>query len=390
MTAVSRISGKTGTDYTDYTELLQAVSRKSREIGLIPLGFTTADQAPRGEKSFEEHLRAGIPSGVSYLGRNQEVRNNPGLILPDCGIIMSFALPYFQDPSRSAPDTGRISIYALGRDYHRVLRQKLNTIGAFLKERIPEIQTRSITDSAPFYEQFFAELTETAVRGRNNLIRVCGGGSWIFLGELLTSLKAKVPGSFPFESHSRESCPPPCPEGCLKCRLGCPGKAFVPEGFKIERCLSYLTIENPGEIPGEMIAALGNRIYGCDECQLSCPENRKLLRSSCGDAKFVPAPDFKNRYSEDFLKLAQLLKLTEEEFSETFAGSPIRRIGYQAFMRNVFAACANAPGDPALLTGLRARLGSAAYPRTLELAIRAQSEKIGKHCHEISDSEKIL
>ncbi len=388
MTVISPKSGKTG---TDYTELLKAVSLKSREIGLIPLGFSTADQAPGGEKSFSEHLRNGIPAGVYYLARNQEVRNNPALILPDCGIIMSFALPYFQELPYSEPDSGRISIYALGRDYHRVLRKKLNIIGSFLKDLIPEIQTRAITDSAPFYEQFFAEITGSAIRGRNNLVRIEEGGSWIFLGELLTSLKAEISENSAFNCLPRKNCPPPCPPGCDRCRRCCPGKAFTPEGFKIEKCLSYLTIENPEEIPDEMIEAVGNRIYGCDECQLSCPENRRLLRSKKHKSpELIPDSDLKNRYSRDFLKLTALLDLTDEEFLKVFAGSPIHRIGYQAFMRNVFAASANAPGNPELLKKLRARIGTVAYPRTLEMAIQAQLRKLGESHHKNSPAENNL
>ncbi|WP_406043531.1 tRNA epoxyqueuosine(34) reductase QueG [Succinimonas sp.] len=368
MTAVSKDSDASG---INIPELMEAIAQKARELGLIPLGYAPAALAPLGEKSFREHLRVGIPAGVAYLSKNQEARNDPSLILPNCSLIMSFALPYYQENLPEDPETGRISIYALGRDYHKTLRKKLDLIGKHLKNLVPGCNTRAITDSAPFYEQFFAEMTGLAFRGRNNLVRVNQGGSWVFLGELLTDIPGAVSESRPFSAG--EQAPAPCPPGCRKCQTRCPGGAFTPQGFKIERCLSYLTIENPGEIPPEMIPALGNRIYGCDECQLVCPENRKLLRHPP-----APDPDFKCRYSRELLSISALLDLTEEEFLRIFAGSPVYRIGYQAFMRNVFAAAANAPGNPEILRKLKAPRDTAC-PITLREAVRAQSAKFSEN-----------
>lgn len=339
------------------------LKQKCSELQIISLHIIPTDYAIGGKKSFEEKFGNGVPEDLEYLTRNQEVRNNPGLILEGARSVISISLSYHSSDYPADPHTGYISAYARGRDYHKVIKQRLDRLGNWLKNTFPDIRFRAITDSAPFYEQHFAKASVFMAKGRNNLVRLKNAGSMIFLGELLTTLNLPDPkkiitmnteknteSDYPFfttvlndaSDENSNNCISglssgknslECPEKCRLCFSSCPTGALNPEKFRIEKCISYLTIEYGGYIPEELWSGLENRIYGCDTCQLCCPFNKKT--------DITADPEFSSRFSQDFLKLSHLLSLTPEEFKKSFSGTPILRIGYYKMMRNCIIAAVN-------------------------------------------------
>ncbi len=263
------------------------------------------------------------------------MRSDPTLILPNCKNIICIAISYYHQPALPDPSVGYVSMYALGRDYHKVLKNKLNMLGKALQAQLPNLKFRAITDSAPCYEQFLSSISRVGIQGRNNLVRFAGSGSFIFLGELLIDTDLITSEDNYWQLYPTV-CAHQCPTHCHQCAIHCPTKALSAHGFDAQRCISYLTIEHHGAIDPTFYPLIGNRIYGCDNCQLHCPTNHASLLTY-GDSEFA------NRYPPEFFKLDNLLQLTEEQFRQTFAGSPILRIGYESFLRNVLIACSNAP-----------------------------------------------
>lgn len=319
-------------------QIYEKLNEAAQTLNLCALSIIPSNLASYGQKSFDEKHKNGIPEDLSYLQNNQNVRNNPELLLEGTKNIVSVALLYRQNsPISDSESQGIISMYALGRDYHKTLKNKLNALGAILKQFFPNIKFRAIVDSAPFYEQFFAESGEIGTIGRNGLIRIPNIGSMIFLGELLIDVDItennNIVKVFPNDISKIAS----CPTSCNQCITNCPTKALTENGFYVERCISFLTIEYKGNIPLEFWSSIGKKIYGCDTCQIFCPFNKYCSQHNSAKAD----SDFNNRYDHNFLEFGTLLELTEEQFFNTFVGSPIRRIGYYQFMRNVCVACTN-------------------------------------------------
>ncbi len=330
---------------------------------LIFLGISSANIAPQGESSFNELFKNGIPLGMDYLNRNKEVRRDPKLILENCQTVISYAI-YYGDKFQKVPeDTGCISLYAHGRDYHKVLKQKLTRVATKLEKDFPKMHFRCITDSAPFFELFFAESGHRGVIGKNNLFRIEDIGSFVFIGELLCDIPYCEVSDNKIDNKLN------CPTNCHKCIKACPTGALTLEGFFAERCISYQTIENKDVIPVYLRHLIGNHIYGCDCCQTCCPFNNKVSKSIIKDK------DFNNRYSDEFLKLSNLLDLSSKEFLEKFQGSPIYRIGYEKFMSNVIIAAGNAPKDPLIIEKLKLSALNKIYPELIDWAINEQEKK---------------
>ncbi len=335
------------------------LKQKCNELQIISLHIIPTGYAIGGKKSFDEKFGTDIPADLEYLSRNREVRDNPSLILEGAKSVISISLSYRNLDSADDPHCGCISAYARGRDYHKVLKQRLERLGEWLREFFPDIRYRAITDSAPFYEQHFAAASSFMVKGRNNLIRHRDAGSMIFLGELLVDINLNGDGRIitmnlnpessaadlltftginPVTGETEEagnarSSALACPDKCHRCLDACPTGALNPQKFIVSKCISYLTIEYGGYIPDDLWTKIGNRIYGCDTCQLTCPFNRKV--SVAADREFA------DRFDKDFLKLTELLSLTPEKFRESFAGTPILRIGFCKMMRNCVIAAAN-------------------------------------------------
>ena len=239
------------------------------------------------------------------------------------------------------PEKAYISRYALGRDYHKLIRKRLTQLGKKIEETTGDHGYRAFVDSAPIMERPLAQQAGLGWVGKHSLVINRQAGSFFFLGELFTNLP--LPVDTPYEdSHCGR---------CSRCLTQCPTQAIVaPYQVDARRCISYLTIENSGRIPEEFRPMIGNRVFGCDDCQLVCPWNRfsKPTRES----------DFKPRHSLDDCDLADLFLWTEDQFLERTAGSAIRRAGFECWLRNLAVALGNAPTTDTVTAALQSRRGS--------------------------------
>jgi epoxyqueuosine reductase len=236
------------------------------------------------------------------------------------------------------PDAAYVARYALGRDYHKVLRNRLQRLAEKISAVVGEHHFRVFTDSAPVLEVELAAKSGLGWRGKHTLLLNRQHGSWFFLGEIYTDLP--LPVDAPEASHCGT---------CQACIDICPTQAIIaPYTLDARRCISYLTIELKGSIPPELRPLLGNRIYGCDDCQLVCPWNRF--------AQTAALPDFEVRNGLDSAQLVELFAWSEADFNERLAGSPIRRIGHERWLRNIAVALGNAPPSPETQAALGARV----------------------------------
>lgn len=282
-------------------------------------------------------LAAGHHGEMDYMARHAELRTHPAMLVPGTVSVISAALDYW--PEGAPVPAGQaarawISRYALGRDYHRTLRQRLQKLADAITAAIGPFGYRVFSDSAPVCEVEFARQAGLGWEGKHTLL-LSRQGSWRFLGEIYTDLA--LPPDPPQAAHCGS---------CNRCLRACPTGAIVaPYEVDARRCISYLTIELAGSIPEELRPLIGNRIYGCDDCQLYCPWNRF---AHSGDADFAP------RHGLDRATLVELFAWREEDFLSRLAGSPIRRIGHLRWLRNIAVALGNGPATPAALAALAA------------------------------------
>lgn len=366
-------------------------------------------------------ITSQLPPALNYLTAKAQIRTSPELIHKGTKCIITVAMSYdlFATPQTPQNDTAYLSAYAQGRDYHKVLKKRLNSLGAFLQQyflnhvtqflpyssvlEVANIEDfcqtplnfRAIADSCPFPEQYIAESIGLTSIGYNNLGAVYNIGSQIFLGELLVDLnllylfklleepaylsnqrlfspaKDGVLLFFPISKDQR-NLKSTCPKNCQLCVNNCPTHAINADKFKPELCISYLTIEAREDIPFALWQAIGTRIYGCDSCQLCCPR--------CQHKHSKIDPDFSPRFNEEHLKFKNLLTLTANDFTKMFAGTAIMHIGYKRFMRNVFTAVTNATITQELINLVSARVPEfPEYQLTLEHALQLMQEKLTPH-----------
>ncbi|NTV88477.1 MAG: tRNA epoxyqueuosine(34) reductase QueG, partial [Burkholderiaceae bacterium] len=289
-------------------------------------------------------LDQGFHGEMDYMAAHGVKRSRPAELVPGTVRIISARLDYFP-PASADPhavladaDTAYVSRYALGRDYHKVLRNRLQRLAERISAEIGDHAFRIFTDSAPVLEVELAAKSGLGWRGKHTLLLNRQHGSWFFLGEIYTDL------ALPVDVRETDHC-----GTCQACLEVCPTQAIVaPYTLDARRCISYLTIELKGSIPLALRPLLGNRIYGCDDCQLVCPWNRF--------AQTATLPDFAVRNGLDSARLVDLFGWSEADFNERLAGSPIRRIGYPRWLRNIAVALGNAPSLPVIQTALGARL----------------------------------
>jgi len=283
------------------------------------------------------------------MERHGSKRSRPAELMPGCLRAISVRMNYWpaeaQEPWSTLADAtrGYISRYALGRDYHKLMRRALARLAEALEERIGAFGYRVCVDSAPVLEKALARAAGLGWIGKHTNLIARDAGSWFFLGEILTDLPLPVDGAA--SSHCGT---------CEACITACPTRAIVaPYRLDARRCIAYLTIENQGPIPREFRPAIGNRIYGCDDCQLVCPWNKF--------ARDASHPDFKVRHALDAARLTDLFAWTAEEFDARMRGSAIYRIGYERWSRNIAVALGNAHSSPEVVVALerRAEDGSA-------------------------------
>ncbi len=299
-------------------------ARGFQEVGISDTALT------QEEKYLGEWLDRGFHGDMDYMARHGVKRARPGELIPGTLRVITVRLNYQPPAAKESweviedADAAFISRYALGRDYHKVLRAKLQQLADDIAAKIGDFSYRVFTDSAPVMEVSLARKAGLGWRGKHTLLLSRDAGSLFFLGEIYTDLP------LPIDGETSEHC-----GTCEKCIDICPTKAIIaPYQLDARRCISYLTIENKGAIPVEFRAAMGNRIYGCDDCQLVCPWNKY--------AKLTGENDFAIRHHLDDVTLLELFAWTESEFNQKMEGSAIRRIGYQSWQRNLAVALGNA------------------------------------------------
>ncbi|HEY2145002.1 MAG TPA: tRNA epoxyqueuosine(34) reductase QueG [Steroidobacteraceae bacterium] len=326
----------------DPATLSASVRNWAKELGFTGLGVANID-LPADEAFFLDWLRAGFNGEMEYMSRHGSKRSRPADLVPGTVSCISVRMDYWPQAAAEAGaaladgNQGYISRYALGRDYHKVLRARLQKLCTRIQDAVGSFGYRVFTDSAPVLEKALARNAGLGWIGKHTNLIDRNAGSYFFLGEIYLDLK--LPADAPSSAHcgSCSACMPACPTGAI----------VAPYRLDARRCISYLTIELAGSIPLEFRRAIGNRIYGCDDCQLVCPWN-KFARASV-------EPDFVVRHGLDRAQLIELFAWSESEFLRKTGGSAIRRIGYERWLRNVAVALGNAPSSAPVIASLNSR-----------------------------------
>ena len=325
-----------------------ALHARALALGFADVGVADVDLST-AEQGLMDWLALGYHGNMSYMQRHGLMRSRPAELLPGTHSIVTARMHYLPSASQAGwadHELQRlhdvcdpvVSMYARGRDYHKVLRKRLQQLASWLEEHLQPlcdhpVQTRVFTDSAPVMEVELAQRSGIGWRGKHTLLLNRQGGSMFFLGEIFVNVR--LPTTEPTTAHCGE---------CSACITVCPTQAIVaPYTLDARRCISYLTIEHDGPIPEELRPLMGNRIYGCDDCQLVCPWN-KFAQPSV-------VVDFEPRAHWQGATLWDLMDWTEETFLQRTEGSPIRRIGHERWLRNLAVAMGNAlralhPGPP--------------------------------------------
>ena len=319
----------------DQPELRAWLRKQADLLGFDGLRITDTHLGPASER-LQAWLAEGRHGHMEYMQRHAELRSNPQLLVPGTVRVICVSMNYLSPESDfdtewqrlEDPSQAVISLYARGRDYHKVLRNRLQEFAKAIEAKIGAFGYRVFTDSAPLMEVELARKAGLGWRGKHTLLLNRESGSTFFLGEILVD----VP--LPLDQEEAEHC-----GTCQSCIDICPTKAITaPYQLDARRCISYLTIENPEAIPVEFRRAMGNRVYGCDDCQLICPWNKF--------AKRTELPDFAQRHGLGQASLLHLWSWTEAEFEQRHEGSAIRRIGYSRWRRNLAVAMGNALARP--------------------------------------------
>lgn len=322
--------GATAVELAD-SQLAQLATRIKKwgvELGFQQLGIADTELKSH-EKLLLKWLGKGYHGSMEYMERHGTRRSRPAELLPGTLRVISARMDYLTNEARPAAelltetDKGLVSRYAMGRDYHKVMRKRLQKLAQRVEQEIGPFGYRVFVDSAPVLEKALAEKAGLGWIGKHSNVLNLKAGSWFFLGEIYTNLP--LPVDQPAENHCGD---------CVRCIKACPTGAIVgPYQVDARRCISYLTIELKESIPEELRPLMGNRIFGCDDCQLVCPWNR--FSSPSPEADFLP------RNGLDDTALVQLFNWSEQEFLERTEGSAIRRTGYEGWLRNIAVALGN-------------------------------------------------
>ncbi len=315
----------------------------ARALGFQQIGVADLDLR-QAEQHLERWLAAGFHGEMDYMQRHGRLRTRPDSLVPGTVSVISVRMDYLPESREQmhqqldAPGAAFVSRYALGRDYHKLMRQRLQALARHIEGAIGPFGYRVFTDSAPVMEKALAEKAGLGWIGKHTNLINRHAGSFFFLGEIFTDLP--LPLSRPVTVHCGS---------CVACLEVCPTRAIVaPYRLDARRCISYLTIELHGPIPEPLRAAMGNRIYGCDDCQLVCPWNRY--------AQLTREVDFLPRHALDAADLLSLFAWDEPTFLQRTEGSAIRRIGHERWLRNIAVALGNQSPEPEVVAALQARL----------------------------------
>jgi epoxyqueuosine reductase len=343
--------------------LAATVKAWGRELGFQAVGIADTNLGP-AEVGLANWLAAGCHGDMDYMARHGSKRSRPGDLLPGTISVISARMNYWPGahPEEAVLADGRlayISRYATGRDYHKLMRARLAQLADRLAQEVGGTGYRVFTDSAPVMEVELARKAGLGWRGKHTLLLSREAGSYFFLGEIFTDLP--LPADAPASAHCGT---------CTRCIDACPTRAILgPYRLDARRCISYLTIELKGSIPEDLRPLIGNRVYGCDDCQLVCPWNRF--------AGTTEEPGFAVRNGLDRAQLCELFAWSEAEFMERLAGSAIRRIGHERWLRNLAVGLGNAPAGSEVVAALRARAdhASALVREHVGWALAAQAAK---------------
>ncbi len=320
--------------------LYEAISRWAKELGFQDVGFTGIDLGVHRAR-LSRWVEAGYQGEMEWMQRQQDKRGRPELLIPGTVTLLSLRMDYL--PEGAEPLTilkdshkGYVSRYALGRDYHKLMRRRLSRLAKKIEKVLGGGRYRAFVDSAPVLERAVAEQSGLGWIAKNTMLINEQAGSYFFLGEIYTDIPFE-----PSQPRTQGHC-----GTCTACLTACPTNAFVaPFILDARRCISYLTIEHPGNIDEDLRPLMGNRIYGCDDCQLVCPWNKF--------AKTTQESDFSPRHRLDEPDLCTLFQWSETEFLEYLVGSPIRRIGYERWQRNIAIALGNAAPSRRVVAALK-------------------------------------
>ena len=323
-------------------EVRRELAARAAALGFGAIGVASIE-VPEDERHLLRWLADGFQGEMDYMERHGVMRSRPQQLAPGTVRVVSARMDYWPEGSREPEAVledgtlGYVSRYAVGRDYHKILRRALATLAQQLAERIGPFGYRVCVDSAPVLEKALARQAGLGWIGKHTNLIARDAGSYFFLGEILTDLA--LPLDTPASAHcgTCQACIPACPTGAI----------VAPFRLDARRCISYLTIEHKSAIPVELRAAIGNRIFGCDDCQLVCPWNKF--------ARAATHPDFKVRHNLDATELTELFGWTEGQFEERTRGSAIHRLGYVRWSRNIAVALGNAPASAEARRALEAR-----------------------------------
>ncbi len=337
------IDGMGQTEISDWAALAARIKGWGRELGFDAVGISGTDLGA-AQRGLADWLAAEFHGEMDYMARHGATRARPAELVPGTLRVISARMNY--QPRAAAAgenlaDATRayVSRYALGRDYHKLIRDRLRKLASRIETAIGSFGNRVFTDSAPLLEVEIARHAGLGWRGKHTLLLTRDAGSMFFLGEICTDLP------LPLDEPIGEHC-----GTCTRCIEVCPTQAIVaPYRLDARRCISYLTIELKGSIPPELRPLIGNRVYGCDDCQLYCPWNRY--------ARVSPEADFAVRHGLDRATLVELFAWSQAEFETRMAGSAILRIGYQRWLRNLAVGLGNAPTSESVVGALQARAG---------------------------------
>jgi epoxyqueuosine reductase len=359
----------------DLQQLAQQIKQWGREHGFQQVGICDTDLSAE-EPKLQQWLEKQYHGEMDWMARHGMMRARPHELLPGTLRVISVRMNYL--PAKAAfastlknPQLGYVSRYALGRDYHKVLRNRLKKLGEKIQAHCGELNFRPFVDSAPILERPIAVKAGLGWTGKHSLVLNREAGSWFFLGELLIDLP------LPVDEPQQEQC-----GRCVACMTICPTGAIVePYVVDARRCISYLTIELEGAIPEALRPLIGNRIYGCDDCQLICPWNRY--------GQLTDEEDFSPRAVLHAPQLVELFGWDEARFLRVTEGSAIRRIGHLRWLRNVAVALGNAPWAPGNLTALEQRRGE--HPlldEHIDWAIAQQRQKRAAQAVEVQSAQQ--
>jgi epoxyqueuosine reductase len=326
------------------TEQLETLAHRipkwAKEYGFEHAGITEPEPGTHG-KYLKRWLKRGDHGSMKWMASNEAVRLDPKRLHPPTQRIIVCRMNYLQERdehTEACHERATVSRYARGRDYHKLMRTRLRRMAQRIEAEIAPHQYRVACDSAPVMERALGSAAGLGWIGKNTMLIDKQAGSWFFLGVLLTDLPLPV---------NQEKIADYCGE-CEACISGCPTQAFRgPYQLDARRCISYLTIENHGSIPEHFRKAIGNRVFGCDECQRVCPWNHKYQSTS--------EPDFSPRHNLDSIELCELFMWSEQEYMRRSEGMAIRRCGYLGWLRNIAVGLGNAPGDVRVIESLKAR-----------------------------------